>query len=178
MLENALNNPALNDAEKRTVQQQAQIKGIGAALGLLGGLLQAARERYRALDAKIEREEQKEEAAWEAWKSRSQTLAAQRYQQEIIEIAQHGDHIGDKVNRAKCVCDHAGGKQARIPGRAQVAVSQVKRVSFVSETVGGILQRFHRKFNPVLLQSRLQAAVGMGQAPGGACAQNEHGSAR
>jgi hypothetical protein len=66
MLENTLNNLALNDAEKRTVQQQDQTKGIGAAW-----------ERYRAMDAKIEREEQKEEAAWEAWKSRSQTLAAQ-----------------------------------------------------------------------------------------------------
>ena len=78
---------ALNDAEKRTVQQQAQTKGIGAALGLLGGLLQAARERYRALGAKIEREEQKEEAAWEAWKSRSQTLAAQRAEQQRQQAA-------------------------------------------------------------------------------------------
>jgi hypothetical protein len=50
MLQNALNNSTLIDAEKRTVQQQAQIKGIGAALGLLGGLLQAARERYRAME--------------------------------------------------------------------------------------------------------------------------------
>ena len=57
-MENALKNAALSEAEKRTVQQQAQTKGIGAALGLLGGLLQAARERYRAMDAKIEREEQ------------------------------------------------------------------------------------------------------------------------
>jgi hypothetical protein len=54
MLENALNNPALSDAEKRTVQQQAQTKGIGAALGLLGVLAQAAWERYRAMDARIE----------------------------------------------------------------------------------------------------------------------------
>jgi hypothetical protein len=66
MLENALNNPALSDAEKRTVQQQAQTKGIGAALGLLGGLLQAARERYRALEAKIEREEAEEERRWQS----------------------------------------------------------------------------------------------------------------
>jgi len=44
-------------------------------------LKRAAQERYRAMDAKIEREEQKEEAAWEAWKSRSQTLAAQRAEQ-------------------------------------------------------------------------------------------------
>ena len=72
MLQNALNDPAL---------------GIGAALGLLGGLLQAARERYRALEAKIEREEQKEEAAWEAWKSRSQTLAAQRAEQQRQQAA-------------------------------------------------------------------------------------------
>jgi len=49
---------ALSDAEKRTVQQQAQTKGIGAALGLLGGLLQAARERYCAMGAKMERAEQ------------------------------------------------------------------------------------------------------------------------
>ena len=62
-------------ASARWEREQAQTKGIGAALGLLGGLVQAAQERYRALDAKIEREEQKEEAAWEAWKSRSQTLA-------------------------------------------------------------------------------------------------------
>jgi len=65
MLENTLNNLALNDAEKRTVQQQAQTKGIGAALGLLGGLLQAARERYRAMDAKIERMEAEEERRWQ-----------------------------------------------------------------------------------------------------------------
>ena len=87
MLQNALNNSALSDAEKRTVQQQAQTKGIGAALGLLGGLAQAAWERYRAMDAKIEREEQKEEAAWEAWKSRSQTLAAQRAEQQRQQAA-------------------------------------------------------------------------------------------
>jgi|GEM_PF-4715605 len=65
MLQNALNNPALSDAEKRTVQQQAQTKGIGAALGLLGGLLQVARERYRAMDAKIERMEAEEERRWQ-----------------------------------------------------------------------------------------------------------------
>jgi hypothetical protein len=72
MLQNALNDLAL---------------GVGAALGLLGGLLQAAQERYRALDAKIEREEQKEEAAWEAWKSRSETLAAQRAEQQRQQAA-------------------------------------------------------------------------------------------
>jgi hypothetical protein len=68
-------------ASARWEREQAQTKGIGAALGLLGGLVQAAQERYRAMEAKIEREEQKEEAAWEAWKSRSQTLAAQRAEQ-------------------------------------------------------------------------------------------------
>jgi hypothetical protein len=56
-------------------------------MGLLGGLLQVARERYRAMEAKIEREEQKEEAAWEAWKSRSQTLAAQRAEQQRQQTA-------------------------------------------------------------------------------------------
>ena len=43
--------------------------------------------RTAALDAKIEREEQKEEAAWEAWKSRSQTLAAQRAEQQRQQAA-------------------------------------------------------------------------------------------
>jgi hypothetical protein len=48
----------------------------------------AARQaQYRAMDAKIEREEQKEEAAWEAWKSRSQTLAAQRAEQQRQQAA-------------------------------------------------------------------------------------------
>jgi len=55
MLENALNNPALSDAKKRTVQQQAQIKGIGAALGTLAGLVQAAQERYRAMRERMNR---------------------------------------------------------------------------------------------------------------------------
>jgi hypothetical protein len=48
----------------------------------------AARQaQYRAMEAKIEREEQKEEAAWEAWKSRSQTLAAQRAEQQRQQAA-------------------------------------------------------------------------------------------
>jgi uncharacterized membrane protein len=55
MLENALNNPTLSDAEKRTVQQQAQTKGIGAALGTLAGLVQAAQERYRAMRERMNR---------------------------------------------------------------------------------------------------------------------------
>ena len=55
MLENTLNNLALNDAEKRTVQQQAQIKGIGAALGTLAGLVQAAQERYRTMRERMNR---------------------------------------------------------------------------------------------------------------------------
>jgi hypothetical protein len=55
MLQNALNNPALSDAEKRTVQQQAQTKGIGAALGTLAGLVQAAQERYRAMRERMNR---------------------------------------------------------------------------------------------------------------------------
>ena len=41
----------------------------------------------RQMDAKIEREEQKEEAAWEAWESRSQTLAAQRAEQQRQQAA-------------------------------------------------------------------------------------------
>jgi type II secretory pathway pseudopilin PulG len=69
MLQNALNNSALSDAEKRTVQQQAQTKGIGAALVLLGGLLQVARERYRAMDAKIERAEQQRQQAAAAYQA-------------------------------------------------------------------------------------------------------------
>ncbi len=48
----------------------------------------AARQaQHRAREAKIEREEQKEEAAWEAWKSRSQTLAAQRAEQQRQQAA-------------------------------------------------------------------------------------------
>jgi hypothetical protein len=45
----------LNDAEKAAVQQQAQIKGIGAALGTLAGLVQAAQERYRAMRERMNR---------------------------------------------------------------------------------------------------------------------------
>jgi hypothetical protein len=37
------------------VQQQAQIKGIGAALGTLAGLVQAAQERYRAMRERMNR---------------------------------------------------------------------------------------------------------------------------
>jgi len=55
MLQNALNNPALSDAEKRTVQQQDQTKGIGAALGTLAGLVQAAQERYRTMRERMNR---------------------------------------------------------------------------------------------------------------------------
>jgi hypothetical protein len=104
MLENALNNPTLSDAEKRTVQQQAQIKGIGAALGLLGGLLQAARERYRALDAKIERMEAKEERRWQQartparpafdmakWKQQDYAESARWEQQQAYQAYRQGE---------------------------------------------------------------------------------------
>jgi energy-converting hydrogenase Eha subunit A len=55
MLEAALKNSNLSDAEKRTVQQQAQTKGIGAALGTLAGLVQAAQERYRTMRERMNR---------------------------------------------------------------------------------------------------------------------------
>jgi hypothetical protein len=104
MLENALKNAALSEAEKRTVQQQAQIKGIGAALGLLGGLLQAARERYRAMDAKIERMEAEEERRWQQghtparpafdmakWKQQDYAESARWEQQQAYQRYRQGE---------------------------------------------------------------------------------------
>jgi hypothetical protein len=105
MLQNALNNPALSDAEKRTVQQQAQTKGIGAALGLLGGLLQAARERYRAMDAKIERMEAEEDRRYQQqartparpafdmakWKQQDYAESARWEQQQAYQAYRQGE---------------------------------------------------------------------------------------
>jgi len=104
MLQNALNNSTLSDAEKRTVQQQAQTKGIGAGLGLLGGLLQAARERYRALEAKIERMEAEEERRWQQartpaipafdmaqWKQQDYAESARWEQQQAYQRYRQGE---------------------------------------------------------------------------------------
>jgi hypothetical protein len=104
MLQNALNNSTLSDAEKRTVQQQAQTKGIGAALGLLGGLLQAARERYRAMDAKIERMEAEEERCYQQactsarrafdmakWKQQDYAESARWEQQQAYQRYRQGE---------------------------------------------------------------------------------------
>ncbi|GAB4465962.1 MAG: hypothetical protein Kow0070_28650 [Anaerolineales bacterium] len=43
--------------------------------------------QHRAMDAKIERMEETERAAWEAWKNRSQTLAAQRAEERRQQAA-------------------------------------------------------------------------------------------
>lgn len=45
-------------------------------------------DSHRGQDSKLEREENKEEAAWEAWKDRSQLLVAQRAEAERQKQAQ------------------------------------------------------------------------------------------
>ncbi len=55
---------------------------------LIGQQIKKMQEaQHRAMDAKIERMEETERAAWEAWKNRSQTLAAQRAEEKRQQAA-------------------------------------------------------------------------------------------
>ncbi len=86
VLRNALERSGLSEAEKERVRAESQAKGIGAALGVLGGLMQAAQERaqaaYRAMEVKIRRWEEAEAASEKVRKTQYLQARSTPYFQE------------------------------------------------------------------------------------------------
>ena len=89
MLNAAMQNSNLSEAERAAIQAQAQTRGLAAALGLLGGLVTAAAERTRKQEERAEqraaRKEKQIEAEMQAlsappqeWKAAAQAYLAQK----------------------------------------------------------------------------------------------------
>mgnify|MGYP005854851943 CR=1 FL=1 len=88
MLNAAMQNSNLSEAERVAIQAQAQTRGLGAALGLLGGLVTAAAERARKQEERAEQVAQLKADVAKSGKIGASLDAAKEY---IVQKEQEAD---------------------------------------------------------------------------------------
>ena len=63
---------------------------------------------------------------------------------QVIEVAQNRDEIGDEVNGAEGVGDDTGGKELGVPGDSGIFVGEIYRVQLLFELYGPALPCLER----------------------------------
>lgn len=65
---------------------------------------------------------------------------AQGDEQQIVQVTEHGDEVGDQIDWAEGIRHHQCGPGFGVPGRARVAVRQIEGIRVSFEILGGLFE--------------------------------------